>query len=46
MKDVEEQCVSVKSCVKMAKTFTKTFQMLQQTCGEDYLSCIQCYERY
>ena len=35
MKDLEEQRVSVKFCVKLAKTFTETFQTLQQAYGED-----------
>jgi hypothetical protein len=46
MKDLEEQRVCVKFCLKLAKTFTETFQMLKQAYGEDCLSCIQCYEWY
>ena len=46
MKDLEEQCVCVKFCFKMGKTFTETFQMLQQAYGEDCLSHMQCHEQY
>ena len=46
MKDLEEQCVSVKFCFRLGKTFTKTFQMLQQAYEEDCLSRTQCYEWY
>jgi hypothetical protein len=35
MKDLEEQHVCVKFCLKLAKTFTETFQMLKQAYGED-----------
>jgi len=46
MKDLEEQRVRVKFCFKLGKTFTETFQMLQQACGEDCLSRTQCHEWY
>jgi hypothetical protein len=46
MKDREEQCVCVKFCFKLAKTFTETFQMLKKTYGEGCLSRTQCYEWY
>ena len=46
MKDLEEQRVFVKFCFKLGKTFTETFQMLQQAYGEDRLSRTQCYEWY
>jgi len=46
MKDLEEQRVCVKYCLKLGKTFTETFRMLQQAYGEDYLSRTQCYEWY
>jgi len=46
MKDLEEQRVCVKFCLKLGKTFTETFQMLQQAYGEDSLSRTQCYEWY
>ena len=46
MKDLEEQRVCMKFCLKLGKTFTKTFQMLQQAYGEDCLSRTRCYERY
>jgi hypothetical protein len=39
MKDLEEQHV----CMKLAETFTKTFQMLKQVNGKDSLSRTQCY---
>jgi len=38
--------VCVKFCFKLGKTFTETFQMLQQGYGEDCLSRTQCYEWY
>jgi len=46
MKDLEEQCVCVKFCFKLGKTFTETFQILQQAYEEDCLSRTQCYEWY
>ena len=46
MKDLEEQSFCVKFCFKLGKTFTETFQMLQQAYGEDCLSRTQCYEWY
>jgi hypothetical protein len=46
MKDVEEQRVCMKFCLKLAKTFTETFQMLKQAYGGDCLSHTQCYEWY
>jgi len=44
MKDLEEQRVCVKFCLKLGKPFTETFQMLQQAYGEDYVSRTQCHE--
>jgi transposase len=46
MKDQEEQRVCVKFCKKKKKTFTETFQMLQQAYGENCLSRTQCYKWY
>jgi len=46
MKDLEEQRVCVKFSFKLGKTFTETFQMLQQAYGEDCLRRTQCYEWY
>jgi len=46
MKDLEDQCVCVKFCLKLGKTFTESFKMLQQAYGEDCLSRKQCYEWY
>jgi len=34
------------NCFKLGKTFTETFQMLQQAYGEDCLSHTQCHEWY
>ena len=46
MKDLEEQRVCIKFCLKLGKTFTETFQMLQQAYGEDCLSRTLCHEWY
>ena len=46
MKDLEEQRVCVKFCFKLGKTFTETFEKLQQAYGEDCLSRTQCHEWY
>jgi len=46
MKDLEEQRVCDKFCFKLGKTFTETFQMLQQAYGEDCLSRTPCHEWY
>jgi hypothetical protein len=40
MADLEDQRVCVKFCLKLAKTFIETFQMLEQAYGEGCLS--QC----
>ena len=46
MKALEEQRVCIKFCLKLRKTFTETFQVLQQAYGEDCLSRTQCHEWY
>ena len=46
MKDLEEQLVRAKFCFKLGETFMETFQMLQQACGEDFVSRTQCHEWY
>ena len=46
MKDLEVNVFCVKFCFKLGKTFTETFQMLQQSYGEDCLSRTQCHEWY
>ena len=46
MKDLEEQRVCIKFCIKLGKNFTQTFQMLQQAYGDDYLSPTRCHELY
>jgi len=46
MKDLEEQSFCAKFCLKLAETFTKNFQMLQQAHGEDCLSRTRCHEWY
>jgi hypothetical protein len=46
MKDLEQQRVCMKFCLKLAKTFTETFRMLKQAYGEDYFSRTQNYEWY
>ena len=44
MKELEEQRLCVKFCCKMDKNFTETFQLLNQTYGEECMSRTQCYE--
>ena len=46
MKDLEEQSVCVKFYFKLGKTFTETFQLLQQAYREDCLSRKHCHEWY
>jgi len=46
MKDLEEQSVCVKFCFRLGKTFTETFEMLQQAYGEDCLGRTQCHDWY
>jgi len=46
MKDLEEQRVCDKFCFKFGKTFTETFQMLQQAYGEACLNRKPCHEWY
>ena len=45
-KALEEQRVCIKFCFTLEKTFTETFQMLQQSYGEDCLRRTQCHEWY
>jgi len=44
VKDLEEQRVCDKFSLKLGKTFTETFPMLQQAYGEDCVSRTQCHE--
>ena len=46
MNEKEEQRVCVKFCVKLGKTFTETFQMLQVAFGDECLSRSRCHEWY
>ena len=46
MKDLEEQRVCAKFCFKLGKTFTETFQMLQEAYGDDCVSHRQCHKWY
>ena len=46
MKDLEEQRFCIKFYLKLGKTFTEIFQMLQHAYGEDCLSRTQCHEWY
>jgi len=46
MRDLEEQRVCDKFCFTLGKTFTETFQMMQQAYGEDWLSRTPCDEWY
>jgi len=46
MKELEEQCVCMKFCCKLGKNFTETFQLLNQSYGEDCMSQTQCYESF
>ena len=41
MKDLEEQCFCVKFCFKLGKTFTETFQMLQQSTEMMYVKYVR-----
>ena len=45
MKELEQR-VCDKFCFKLGKTFTETFQILQQAYGEDCSSRTQCHEWY
>jgi len=46
MRDLKEQRVCVKFCLKLGKNFTEAFQMLQQAYGMDCLSRTQYHEWY
>jgi hypothetical protein len=45
MKDLEER-VCVKFCLKLRKTATKTWKILQQAFSEECMSRTQCFEWY
>jgi hypothetical protein len=42
MKDLLEQRVCMKFCLKLAKKFTEIFQVFKQVYGKDCLSHTQC----
>ena len=44
MNQKEEQCVCVKFCVNLSKTFIETFKMLPETFGDECLSRLLCHE--
>jgi transposase len=44
MKEPEEQSLCIKFSFKLGKNFTETFQLLNQTYGDDCMSGTQCYE--
>jgi len=44
MEGKEEQRVSIKFCVKLGKTLTELFQMLQKPFEDERLSRSKCHE--
>jgi hypothetical protein len=46
MTDFHEQQVSVKSCVKLGKTFTETLEMLKHAFGNESMGRTQTYYLY
>jgi len=44
MEAIEEQCVCVKCCFKFEISFSETFELLQQSFGDDVLSRTTCFE--
>lgn len=46
MRAKNEQRVCVKFCVKLSKSFTETFQMLQEAFGDECMSRSRCHEWY
>jgi hypothetical protein len=44
MSEFHEQCVNIKFCVKLGKTFTKTHEMLKEAYGDQCMGRTQCYE--
>jgi hypothetical protein len=46
MKDLEEQRVCVKFCLKLGKTATETQKILLQAFGDECMSRMQCFEWY
>jgi hypothetical protein len=43
MKNLKEQRVCVKFCLKFEKTATETWKMLQQAFGDECMSRTQCF---
>jgi hypothetical protein len=39
-----EQCVFIKFCMKLGKSFTETLEMLHEVCGEHSLSWTEVFE--
>jgi hypothetical protein len=42
--DIREQCINIKFCFKLGKTFTKTDEMMKNVYGGQWMSCTRCYE--
>jgi hypothetical protein len=46
MSTLTKQCMCVKFCFKLGKTFTETFEMLQKVFGDETTSRTRTYEWY
>jgi hypothetical protein len=42
--DIREQCISIKFCFKLGKTFTETHEMMKNSYGDQCMSRTRCYE--
>jgi hypothetical protein len=43
MADIHEQCINIKFCFKLGKTFMETHEMVKNVYGDQCMSCT-CYE--
>jgi hypothetical protein len=44
MTDIYEQCINIKFCFKLVKTFTETHEMIKNFYGDQCKSRTRCYE--
>jgi hypothetical protein len=44
MADIHEQCINIKFCFKLGKTFTETYEVMENIYGDQCMSRRHCYE--
>jgi hypothetical protein len=44
MADIHEQCINIKFCFQLGKTFTETHELMKNVYGDQCMSHTRCYE--